>query len=421
MSMSLVSLMMAAMLGSATASDCDARLCNPAPLAPVAASISAGQPVHIMMIGDSHTAGDAVSDGWRQQLDAAFGSAGRGVVAGGRPYRGYLTWGINALWSDGWQVNGIFGSVWQEGGQPVGLSGYSKTTYSAGQYLSLDSEDYKYLFDRFVLCGVARPGGGSVLVTIGAQSETVSFDAPVTRPLCREFNTASLTGSVIVTTQEDRPVTITSMGTFRRNRGGVTLTNLGVPGSQLSHFGRANESMIIAEMQAYDPDLIVLAYGTNEGFNPRFDHIQYETELRRRIRALQQTTVNNVPILLIGPPFAMTRDNSIAFAGDTPPAQCETGLMVPGHLREVSAVQRRVAQEMGLIFWDWAMAMGGACAMYDWRASGLAARDAVHFTREGGARLGAILGEDFRTALQVAPFAASISSPPAGGSVQITQ
>ena len=39
------------------------------------------------------------------------GSGGRGVLAAGRPYQGYLTWGVTASQSDGWTVNATFEGV----------------------------------------------------------------------------------------------------------------------------------------------------------------------------------------------------------------------------------------------------------------------------------------------------------------------
>ena len=83
--MSLLTMVLSASL-AASPGACVDRLCQPELLAPVAQKVSAQQPVHIMMIGDSLTAGDALSHGWRQALDSVYGSSGRGVVDGARPY-----------------------------------------------------------------------------------------------------------------------------------------------------------------------------------------------------------------------------------------------------------------------------------------------------------------------------------------------
>lgn len=404
--MSLLSIMASATLASTQMASgaCVDRLCQQQFLAPVAQKVSSGQPVHIMMIGDSLTAGDAISHGWRQALDSIYGSAGRGVVDGGRPFNGYLTWGIDAQNSDGWRFNGIFGKLWQGvGSPPVGLSGFTKSTTSAGEWMTLEAEDARYTFDRFVMCGQAGPYSGSVSVSMGYQNSIIPFYSETFGPTCREVRSPQPVSSVTVTTLEDKLTTINSMGTFRSTGGGVTVSNLGVPGSQLSHANRKNAQTVFAELQAYKPDMIVVAFGTNEGFNSTLRADSYEANLRSHIRNLQLQTPANVPIMLIGPPNAMTRNSKIAYAGEVSPVGCETGLLVPGNLRHVNAIQRRVAQEMGLVFWDWGMAMGGPCAMYQWRAAGLALRDAIHIKKEGGARLGAILASDLRGVFQRVP------------------
>jgi len=392
-------LLLAAALGSSNP-DCGARLCNPAGLRQVAEELAEARkrPMHILQIGDSHTASDMLTDGWRTPLYERFGSAGRGVVAGGRPYSGYLTWGINATQSLGWTVNGIFGKIWQEGGPSVGLSGYTKTAWAPGEYLALTSEAVGNTFDRFVLCGLAGPGMGSVSVAIGTNSEVFSFNTPTIGPMCREFRSQTMSTSVTMTTLDANPVSITSMATFRTT-GGVSLSNLGVPGSQLKHFARNSDAVLAAELAAYKPDLIVLAFGTNEGFDADFNPDIYMETLRGQVRRLRRLAGRNVPVMLLGPPNAMTRNWKIASAGGWSPTLCDTGLLVPGNLAAVRMAQRVVAADMGLAYWDWARAMGGECAMYQWREQGLTFRDAVHFNRFGGMRLGAQLQADFQQAM----------------------
>lgn len=383
--------------------DCGERLCNAAALHPVGQLLARPdrRPVHILQIGDSHTAGDMIADGWRTRLNAAYGSAGRGIVPGGRPFPGYLTWGINALWSPGWAVNGIFGRVWQPDGPPVGLSGYTKTARAPGEYLSLTAEGIDYLFDRFVICGMAGPDAGALTVNFSGTTEELDFSAPTAGPLCRDYQSRFPVGYVSVTTRDERPVTVTSMATFRSS-GGISLSNLGVPGSQLKHFGRTSDDVLRAELRVYRPDMIVLAFGTNEGFAADLDLDEFAAGLRNQVHRLRQLLGSDVPILLLGPPNALTRNTAIAQAGGFAPTMCETGLMVPGHIAAVRASQRAVAAELGLAYWDWARAMGNDCAMFQWRSEGFVIRDAIHFNRQGGTRLGGLLADDFSAAIQPA-------------------
>ena len=71
---------------------------------PTAAALApAGRDYVILQIGDSHTAGDAITGAWRDILQARYGSGGRGVLPPGRPYNGYTPRGIQATMSSGWR------------------------------------------------------------------------------------------------------------------------------------------------------------------------------------------------------------------------------------------------------------------------------------------------------------------------------
>jgi lysophospholipase L1-like esterase len=401
----ILALALGAMSGPASASpgisQCEERLCQAERLAPVAQKLNENKPIHIMMIGDSLTAGDALSHGWREAFDSLYGSFGRGVVDGARPYAGYLTWGMNSTASPGWVVNGIFGKAWQStGGPAVGLSGYTKSAHFAGEWMTLTAEDPRYTFDLFVLCGQTGPNAGSLQVAMGSETYVFTLKADDAGPQCMEVRALQPAGSVTIQTLEDKPVNINSIGTFRATGAGITVSNLGVPGSQLVHANRKDAATISAELNAYHPDMVVIAFGTNEGFNSALDIKGYEANLRNHIQFMRSQLPSTVPLMLIGPPNALTRNKAIAQAGQIVPFVCETGLMVPGNIQHVNTIQRLVAKEMGLVFWDWGMAMGPPCAMYEWRAARLTAQDAIHFRKAGGKRLGEILAADLHNAFR---------------------
>jgi hypothetical protein len=63
-----------------------------------------GKPVHILQIGDSHTAGDAITGAWRDLLQARYGFGGRGVMPPGKPFNGYNPRGVSVDMSSGWSI-----------------------------------------------------------------------------------------------------------------------------------------------------------------------------------------------------------------------------------------------------------------------------------------------------------------------------
>ncbi|HVQ08344.1 MAG TPA: GDSL-type esterase/lipase family protein [Allosphingosinicella sp.] len=348
------------------------------------------RPVHILQIGDSHTSADAISNGIRVPLQALLGNGGRGVVAAGRPYQNYVTWNVTASQSGGWTANSWTNST--PASPPLGLAGFTQTARAAGETIGLAADAPEHEFDRLVLCALAQPGGGTIVVRVGGEERRWSLAAPRLLVACHAVDSAAPAASASVTTEDAGPVTITSLATFRRG-GGAVLSNLGVIGAQLAHFGRSDERVMSAELNAYRPDLVIIAFGTNEGFDRRVSPRDYEAGLRAQIVRIRRLAGANVPILLVGAPDAATRDPAPA-GGD-----CGEGYYTPALLGQVRARQREVARAMGLAFWDWEAAMGGRCASRAWHRAGLMRDDHIHFTREGGDRIGRLLFADLmRTA-----------------------
>ncbi|QNA86580.1 SGNH/GDSL hydrolase family protein [Sphingomonas sp. So64.6b] len=398
---------------------CEEAVCNLDTLAPYFAKLTAARegrdhtPVHIVQIGDSHTAGDVLTGSWRALLQAQMGGGGRGILPPGRPYDGYITRGITASMSSGWRIATTFGKGSAAPRPPLGLSSYSLTATQAGATMGLVA-DAAMMFDRFVLCGIAGPDAGQVAVRTGTEAEQrIDFAADIITPVCHTMRVGSVQSSVSVTSL-DRPVTITSWATFRdadqNGGGGVTLSNLGVVGSQLVHFGRTDDAVLTEELRAYAPDLIILAFGTNEGFAPRFDADGYEEVLRGQVGRIRRLA-NDVPILLLGAPDALSRNT--ALRNNAPgvvvgcpepegPATRAAPLFAPPALGRVRAIQRKVASELGLAYWDWQARMGGPCSAARWAAAvpAMMRGDHVHFRDAGGAMLAQALQDDLNHAME---------------------
>ncbi len=411
---------LAAQAASASVS-CPNDLCDAERLRPYFDKLAAARrdrrTVRVMQIGDSHTAGDQITGAWRTALQARYGSAGRGVLAPGRPYQGYLTRGITASQSPGWSVDGVFGPAWHGEGVARGLTQYGLSTRTEGASIGLTA-DAGELFDRFTVCALHQPGAGTLLLTAGAASETVPLGDD-TGPRCTTLRADMLTGSASVTV-EGGPATITSWATENGASGGVALSNLGTVGAQLTHLSREDDAVLGAELREYRPDLIVVAFGTNEAFSPSLTPAGFEGAFRLQIARLRRYAPG-VPILLLGAPDSATKrpelrasydacdigpkpQPSLAPIGaDQPlPALVPSagGWGPPANLLTVQSLQRRLARELGLAFWDWSAAMGGRCTASVWATLDppLMRADHVHFTSAGGREIAARLQRDLDAA-----------------------
>lgn len=453
-----------AMAAAAAASPCVDGLCNIGGLEPFFDKLEREQPggvpgkrpLHILQIGDSHTAGDAITGAWRDMLQARYGAGGRGVLAAGRPYQGYLTRGVTTEMSPGWKVSATFGAASAPPRPLMGLSGFSLTSQRPGARIALTA-NASQMFDRFVLCAAASPDAGTLAIRVGDRIDRMRLDSATGRAECKTITLPQPAFSVEVVA-EDRPVTITSWATFRDN-GGIALSNVGVVGSQLQHFGRTDDAVVAEELRAYKPDLIILEFGTNEGFSPVFRPAEYEITLRTQIGRMRRLAPG-VPILLMGAPDANSRrpemlrnaagispqycpepsdgtviaasippgqtrigtgrlDNLLAdiSAGDTtaddplpPPPPIQSApptwavranpIFPPAGLGATRETQRRVAAQLGVAFWDWEARMGGACSAVKWVKANppLMRGDYVHFNSAGGRDIAQRLNADLERA-----------------------
>lgn len=167
----------------------------------------------------------------------------------------------------------------------------------------------------------------------------------------------------------------------------VSLIAEGVVGDTLR--GLASRARAFAPNQT-SPDLVILAYGTNEGFDDLLDPAAYERLLHDqigRVRALAP----QASILILGAPEAMRGEG-----GGTCPGDPDGRWRAPAMLSVVRDVQHRVAAETGVAFWDWRGRMGGDCSAHTLTLGDapMMRGDHVHFTGVGGDWIGSLLFAD---------------------------
>jgi lysophospholipase L1-like esterase len=132
------------------------------------------------------------------------------------------------------------------------------------------------------------------------------------------------------------------------------------------------------------PDLVILAYGTNEaGDDTPIDVYERQVvdELGRIARAAPTASC-----LLLGPP-------------DRAWKTADGWVTIP-KLMDIIAAQRRVAAAAGCAFYDQQAAMGGPGAISAWGALPVprSGHDHVHLTREGYSVLGGTVASDLLAA-----------------------
>ncbi|WP_223881485.1 SGNH/GDSL hydrolase family protein [Affinibrenneria salicis] len=318
------------------------------------------QSIHIVQLGDSHTAADFFTGALRQQLQRRFGDGGPGFISPvAVPGQRYAEISFAAD-KRAWQL--ISSRKEKRTDFPLG----GMMAQPAGEQASVILNSRR-AGDSYLVQALYRSSGQSTLALQSAgQQRTLplpatdgnwrfSSAAPAALPLNASVNQGAslqLGGWLIA-----------------RDRPGVMLSALGINGATINMLDKWQDwPETLAQMK---PDMVILSYGTNEAFNASLDAAQYRQNLESKIAALRRVAPQAV-VLLLGPGDSIKR----ADAGS-----CQQ--MQPPLLNTVIQVQQAVARQQHTLFWNWRDYMGGECAIQRWASEGLARPDMVHLSQAG--------------------------------------
>lgn len=302
--------------------------------------------VHILQIGDSHTAGDYFTGQLRKRLQAQMGDGGVGFaypakLSGQRTAR-------HGYGANGWQVYNVRHQ--KIGDYPLG----GVYAVSDGTPFELTSRYYQGKRQQARILVKAK-GGESLSVSdrLGTRRHTLGQGWQIIND--------SLTFPATI--NADKGVAIG--GFYLTNRVGGVVSAMGINGATQTYWNYWRQ--IGQGLKAANADLVVLAYGTNEAFqnNPN-GHKQAVQMAINHIRSSLPTAA----ILIVAPPNSLKQTGGIC--GTPPPS-----------LDKVRQNLHALAQQNKTLYWDWQVAMGGDCGMKQWMAQGLGAKDGVHFTAKG--------------------------------------
>jgi lysophospholipase L1-like esterase len=149
----------------------------------------------------------------------------------------------------------------------------------------------------------------------------------------------------------------------KKNKG-VIYNSLGVGGSSLYSITN-NNSLLINDINHYQPDLIIISFGSNDAYNKSFDSVKYRTKLESLIDSIivQQPTIS---ILLTSPPDSRSKNRE------------------PVCIDKIQEVFLKISESRSNVaYWDLRTIMGGKNSVLNWLKYKLAATDKLHYTKAG--------------------------------------
>ncbi len=316
--------------------------------------------------GDSHVAADLLTGALRRNLQSSFGDAGAGFVCAGRPWSWYAPVGVTLRASDGWRADGLKQASLAEDGR-FGLSGVSFSTTNAGEWISLSAACRS--FDLYLL---KQPGGGSIDIFLDGlrYRQNVSLASKRGEPVYIriEAETDAL-HSIKLRTLANGPVRALGI-VVERKSAGVVYDVLGINGARASRLLSWDWRLLAGNIERRDPNLIIVAYGSNEVSDFDLDLAEYGQSFFTLLNQFREAAPR-ASLLVISPPDRAVRVGR----------RWQTISRLPA----LVDAQRRAAIEAGAAFFDLFQAMGGAGSIERWASQNepLAQQDRVHLTAAG--------------------------------------
>jgi len=151
---------------------------------------------------------------------------------------------------------------------------------------------------------------------------------------------------------------------------------IGINGAQAKSYLQCQD--LASQLEALQPDWVILSLGTNEAYSQPFNSKELEAELEAFMKTIEGAA-----------PFA-------AKLLCTPNDHLDRNQQPNAQVAPLIAIQSSMAHKHGWALWDFYQLMGGQGSIEKWAEDSLTARDRVHFNRRGYERQ----GEMFFQALQ---------------------
>ena len=323
--------------------------------------------MRVLHFGDSHVASGPEPAYLGANLQAVFGDGGPGLFMPWTSPPSILRRGVRTGCSSGWRRiiprgdsaeddSGLWG-CYIECDRP------GETAWAEGEGTTVRVEYLK------------QPGGGDLAIFWdGHQVGTASLAAEQ-----REVGT--FRHAADVQTSGAHRIEMRALGGKVRILGaalekptGLSYSPLGINGARADLLLKCRAQTFSALMEAEAPDVVLLAFGTNEAGQKPADLAGYGATFKRVIGRIREACPR-AAVIALGPP-----DRAGANAG----------------LDIVIAAQRETCRALGAEFFDQRAAMGGSGAFARWAAAvpALARPDGVHFTAQGYERLARLAAED---------------------------
>jgi lysophospholipase L1-like esterase len=337
--------------------------------------------LRVLAYGASHTQADIYASYLRYYLQSRFGNGGPGFIPLGLE-RGWSRRLDFKVRERGFKVEFVESKT----PPPHGRFGLSGAAAVGGPHAWVriapdSSTDPELAASQYGLFYAAEPEGSEISVSVdGEEPVRLPTHAPQLEARYHTFE-RPLGWHDVEVRSEGRGGENRLFGlSIERLQPGLVLDTLGIRGTRAASMLLWDQSLWEEHLRRRAPDLVLLAYGTNETTDRGQPIEEYSRDLARVLGRLRKV-LPDVSCVLVGP-------------GDFPKSDHGSWMTQP-RLLEIIAEQRRLAPQFGCGFWDAYGFMGGAGSMVRFveAVPRLGAPDHIHLTARGYVRMGMELGD----------------------------
>jgi lysophospholipase L1-like esterase len=331
-----------------------------------------GGPVRVLHYGDSPTTGDLITSDARVMFQKQFGDGGAGFVLIAKPWAWYFHRGVD-MDSSQWTIDVAGDTQIKDGLHGLGGASFQGLP---GAVANFSVKDHQRTAEVAFL---EQPEGGTFSFEAdGNELGKVETAAEERHPAWKSFELPPGTKKFTVRVEGGR---VRLYGVeFSKAQPGVLYSSLGVNGANITLLSRAfNGPHWTAQLHHYKPDLVVLAYGTNESGFPKFVDSTWAAEMKLAVKRVQ-TALPGASILLMSPMDRGERNER---------GEIETIAAMPRLVK----IEAKVAEDTGVAFFNTFQAMGGEGTMGRWYAAEprLVGSDYIHPMPAGAKIVGELL------------------------------
>jgi lysophospholipase L1-like esterase len=265
-------------------------------------------------------------------------------------------------------------------------------------------------FDSIEIEAVRQPHGGTIEVRLdGALESTFDLSAAAVEPIVFRLRPKKQPvgkfRQLEIKTTGDGPVVLSSVA-INNSRSGVTLSAVGFPGATISVLNKLAPDLFADDLRRIDPQIVILAFGTNEASNDKLSPEGYGSTYQGVIDKIK-AALPAASVVILGPPDgeehapscktgtveAVCRSATSDLPSETAAQPANAGEadcswhQLP-KLTEVRDAQRDIASRGSYAYWNWASIMPEQCGAQHWVTASppLMTPDHIHFTHDGYAK-----------------------------------